>query len=153
MLPIANSLGNISPYLLNKPCIFNFLLYCSWWQHPTRYQLYGYLPPIIKTIQVRGTRHAGYCLRSRDELISNVLLWTPTYGWAKAGRSAWTYIQQLCVDMGCSPEDLPEAMNDREKWREMVSDILAGGMTWWWWCCIAQIMIWDWCRILLFVPV
>ena len=23
--------------------------------------------------------------------------------------------QQLCEDTGCSPEDLPEAMNDREK--------------------------------------
>ena len=30
------------------------------------------------------------------------------------------YIQQLCEDTGCSPEDLPEAMNDREKWRERV---------------------------------
>ncbi len=30
-------------------------------------------------------------------------------------------------DTGCSPEDLPEAMNDREKWREMVRDIRAGG--------------------------
>ena len=32
------------------------------------------------------------------------------------GRPARTYIQQLCEDTGCSPEDLPEAMNDREKW-------------------------------------
>ena len=31
----------------------------SLWQHPTRYQLYGHLPPITKTIQVRPTRHAG----------------------------------------------------------------------------------------------
>ena len=30
-------------------------------------------------------------------------------------------------------EDLPEAMNDREKWRERVRDIRAGGATWWWW--------------------
>ena len=28
----------------------------SWRQHPTRYQLYGHLPPITKTIQVRQTR-------------------------------------------------------------------------------------------------
>ena len=72
--------------------------------------------PITKTIQVRRTRHAGHCWRSSDELISDVLLWTPTYGQAKAGRPARTYIQQLCEDTGCSPEDLPEAMNDREKW-------------------------------------
>ena len=46
----------------------------SWWQHSTRHQLYGHLPPITKTIQVRRTRHAGHCWRSRYELISDVLL-------------------------------------------------------------------------------
>ena len=35
----------------------------------------------------------------------------------------------LCEDTGCSPEDLPEAMNDREKWRERVRDIRASGTT------------------------
>ena len=82
----------------------------SWRQHPTRHQLYGHLPPITKNIQVRRTRHAGHCWRSRDELISDVLLWTPTYGRAKAGLPARTYIQQLYEDTGCSPEDLPEVI-------------------------------------------
>ena len=49
----------------------------SWQQHPTRHQLYAHLPPITKTIQVRRIRHAGHCWRSNDELISDVLLWTP----------------------------------------------------------------------------
>ena len=105
----------------------------SWRQHPTRPQLYGHLPAITKNVQVRRTRHAGHCWRSKDELISDVLLWTPTNGCAKAGQPARTYIQQLCEDTGCNPEDLPEAMNDREKWRERVRDICAGGTTWWWW--------------------
>ena len=83
----------------------------SWRQHPTRHQLYGHLPPITKTTQVRLTRYAGHCWRSKDELTSDVLLWTPAYGQTKAGRPARTYIQQLCEDPGCSPEDLPEAMN------------------------------------------
>ena len=65
----------------------------SWRQHPTRHQLYGHLPPITKTVQVRRTRHAGHCWRSKDKLVSDVLLWTPTYGQAKAGRPARTYIQ------------------------------------------------------------
>ena len=90
----------------------------SWMQHTTNQQVYGQLPPITKTIKVRRTKHAGHCWRSRDELINDVLLWTPSHGRAKAGLPARTYIQQLCEDMGCSPEDLPEAMNDREKWRE-----------------------------------
>ena len=103
----------------------------SWRQHPTRHQLYGHLPPITKTIQVRRIRHAGHCWRSRDEFISDLLLWTPTYGRAKAGRPARTYIQQQSEFTRCSPEDLPEAMNDREKWRERVRDIRASGTTWW----------------------
>ena len=105
----------------------------SWRQHPTRHQLYGHLPTITKTIQVRRTRHAGHCERSRDELISDVLLWTPTYGRAKAGRPTRTYIQQLCEDTGFSPEDLAEAMDDRKKWRERVRDIHATSTTWWGW--------------------
>ena len=105
----------------------------SWWQHPTKHQLYDHLPPITETIQVRRIRHAGHCWRSRFEIISDVLLWIPTYERAKAGRPARTYIQQLYEDTGCSPEDLPEAMNDREKWRERVRDIRASRTTWWWW--------------------
>ena len=104
----------------------------SWRQHPTRHQLYGHLPPITKTIEVRQTRHTGHCWRSREKLINDVLIWTPTYGRAKAGGPARTYIQPLCEDMGCSSEDLLEAMNDREKWR--ARDIRAGDTTWWrWW--------------------
>ena len=86
----------------------------SWRQHPTRHQLFGHLPPITKTIKVRRTRHAGHCWRSRDELISDVLLRTPTHGRAKAGRPARTYIH-------------------REKWRERVRGIRATSTTWWWW--------------------
>ena len=92
---------------------------------PPRHQLYDHLPPITKSIQVRRTRHAGHCWRSRDELIRDVLQWTPTHGRAKAGRPARTYIQQLSEDTGCCPEDLPRAMNDREEWRERVRDIRA----------------------------
>ena len=63
----------------------------SWQQHPTRHHLYGHLPPITKTIQARRTRHARHRWRSKDELVSDVLLWTPTYGQSKAGPPARTY--------------------------------------------------------------
>ena len=32
-----------------------------------------------------------------------------------------------------SSEDLPGAMDDRERWRERFRDICADGTTWWWW--------------------
>ena len=61
-----------------------------WQQHATRRQLYGCRPPITKTIQAIRTRHDGHCLRSKDEIVSDVLLWTPAYGQSKAGRPART---------------------------------------------------------------
>ena len=115
----------------NYTRILRAILNKSWRQHPTRHQLYVHLPPITKTIQTRRTRHAGHCWRSKDELRSDVLQWTPAYSREKAGRPARTYILQLCEDTGCIYEDLPEAMNDREKWRERVRDIRASGTTWW----------------------
>ena len=105
----------------------------SWRQHPTKQQLYGYLLPITKSIQVKRIRLAGYCWWSRDELTSDELLWTPPHWRAKTGRPARTYIQQLCVDTGCYHEDLPEVMDDREGWQERIRDIRADSATWWWW--------------------
>ena len=76
----------------NKKNQLRAILNKSWRQHPTRHQLYGHLHPITKTIQVWRTRHAGHCWRSKGELISDVLLWTPAYDRAKAERPARTYI-------------------------------------------------------------
>ena len=120
----------------------------SWREHPTKHQLYSHLSPITKTIIVRWIRHTGHCWRCRNELISDVPLWTLSYGQAKGGRPARTYIQQLCQNTGCSPEDLPEAMNDREEWRQRVRDIRASGTTWWWWwwwLCITLLPL-VWCN-------
>ena len=91
----------------------NAISHKSGQQHPTKQQLYGHLPPISKTIQIRQTRHARQFWRSKDELISNVLLSTLSHG---HGRTSRTYLQQLRIDTGCSLEDLLEAMDDREKW-------------------------------------
>ena len=42
----------------NYTRMLSAILNKSWRQHPTRHQLYGHLPPITQTIQVRRTRHA-----------------------------------------------------------------------------------------------
>ena len=100
-------------------------------QHPTKQQLYSHLPPITKTIQVRWTRHAGHSWRSKDELISHVLLWIPSHGRAKVGWLTRTYIQKLCADTGCSLVDLLGAMDDRDGWRERVREICANSVAQW----------------------
>ena len=97
----------------------------SWRQHQTKQHLYDHLPPV----KIRQTRHSGHCWRSWYELVCYVLLWTPSQRRAKAGRPARTYIQQLCADTGCSPEDLPKAIGDKKGWRERVRNIRANSAT------------------------
>ena len=102
-------------------------------------QVLATTPHETPTIRTLAPHHKNYTsstnqarrtlLEKQGQLISDVLLWTPTHRCARVGRPARTYIQQLCEDTGCNPEDLPEAMNDREKWRETVRDIRASGAT------------------------
>ncbi len=73
----------------------------SWKQHPTKHHLYGHLPPISQTIQVRRARHAGK-------------RWTPTHGHSSVGGLAETYIHHLRANTGCRLEDLPNAMTNRD---------------------------------------
>ena len=88
----------------------------SWREHPIKRQLYGHLPTISKTIQIRWVRHAGFCWRSNGELISYVLQWDPSHGPARVRRPARTYLQQLSTDSGISMEDQRGAMYDRYEW-------------------------------------
>ena len=114
----------------NYTRMFRAVLNKSWRQHSTKQQLYGHLPPITKTIKVRRTRHAAHCWRSKDELISDILLWTPSHRRAKVVRPARTYIRLFYANTGCSLENLPGAMDDRDGWRERVREIRAGSATW-----------------------
>ena len=107
----------------------------SWKQHLRKQQLYGHIPPIKKTIQVRRNWHARRCWRSKDELISGILLWTSSHRQANVRRLARSYKQQLCADTGYSL-DLPGAMYDRNGWREKIREIHVGSVIWWWYILI-----------------
>ena len=108
------------------------ILNMSWKQHPTKQQLYGYIQPIMQTIQVRRTRVQDTA--GEIGMIScDILLWTPSHGRKKAWQAVRTYIQQICAVTGCSVEDLPGAMDYREGWGKRVREIHTGGLTWWWW--------------------
>ena len=65
-----------------------------WKQHPTKQQLF---PSHLKNHPIRRTRHAGYCWRSKEELKSDILPWTPTQEWASVDRPTRTYVQTLDV--------------------------------------------------------
>ena len=100
----------------------------SFKQYPFKQQLYHHLPPILQTIQVRWARHGWHYWRSKDELISNFLLWTPTHGHTTVDEPAKICIHQFCVDTGCRLEDLKNVMG-----RERVKGIHTASTSWWWW--------------------
>ena len=66
----------------NYTKILNAVLNKSWKQNPTKQQLYSHLPPIS---QIRQIRHVKHCWRSKDELINDILLWSPAHGHASVG--------------------------------------------------------------------
>ena len=80
-------------------------------------------------VNIRQTRYVEHCWRGKDELVSDVLLWIPSYGRAKAVRLPQTFIQQLCADTGCSPGDQSKAMDDWEVWQERVRNIRGDSAT------------------------
>ena len=57
----------------------------------------------------------GHYQRSKVKLLSDILLWTPTYGHTSIGQPAKAYIYQFCTDTECHLEDLPRVMNDRNE--------------------------------------
>ena len=65
----------------------------SWTQQPKQLYLYCYQPHITKTLQVKLTKHAGHCWKNKNELIIDVLRWTPSHGQAKVGWPARTFIE------------------------------------------------------------
>ena len=110
-------------------------------QHYTKQQFYGHLPPTLKTIQVRWTRHAGHCWKSKDELMGEVLLLTLTHGPAGVSQPARTYLHKLCANTRRSLKKLPGVKDDWDGWREREKIIIihAVSATWrwrwwrWWW--------------------
>ena len=85
----------------------------SWKQHPTKEQLNGHLPLISKIIILRQTRHARHCWRTRVELMSDIILWTPIHRCSRVDRPARTYISFVWT-LDVIWKDLSEAMGDRD---------------------------------------
>ena len=56
-----------------------------------------------------------YIYLSKGELISDIPQWIPSHGGASDGHLARTYLQQVCTDTGCSLEDLPNVMDNRDE--------------------------------------
>ena len=95
---------------------------------PKKRQLYGHLPPWRQ-------RDVERCWKSKDELMSDVLLWTLIHGPTSISKPARTDIHQLSTDTGCRQDDLSGAMDDRKRWWERVKELCAVCVAWSWIFC------------------
>ena len=86
-------------------------------------QLHGHFPHISKNVQVIRTRHERYCWRSKDELICDILQWTPIHGGVIVGQLARFFLYQFFADRGYSLEDLPGVKDNRDGCRERMRKI------------------------------
>ena len=91
----------------------------SWRDHIFNKDLYGKIPKITDTIHEQRLRFSGHCWRSKNEVVSDVLLWLPIHGRRSRGRHAKTFVDQLMEDTSCNYEELPNAMMNREEWRDV----------------------------------
>ena len=59
-----------------------------------------------------------YCWKSKDELISDVVWWTPTHGSTNVGWLFKNCIDHLYANTGDQQEDLPSSMTMSDWWWE-----------------------------------
>ena len=94
----------------------------SWKTHPTKGQIYGDLPPISSILKARRVQFAGHCFRAEGEIISSLLLWTPS---THSRSRKLSYPDVIARDAGIDRRDLGRVMQDRDTWRKCVNSIIS----------------------------
>ena len=90
----------------------------TWRQRILKEVLYAGLPRISTTIREKRLRFSGHCWRSKNEAISNLVLWEPKHGKRSVRGQARTFVNLLDVDTRVPKGCLPAAMGDRVGWRK-----------------------------------
>ena len=101
----------------------------SWREHMTNRELYNNIPRITSSIREQRIRFAGHCWRSKKELVSDVLLWTPKHGQRSRGRPAKTFVDQMVEETECEVEEMINFMDNRDEWKKRVLECRASS-TW-----------------------
>ena len=93
------------------------------WEQRQHKKLYGHLPPITQTIQIRWIKHAEYYRRSKDELISNMdsYKWTHQHWSTSKDLEISALYRQDAVKKTCQVQWLIETDGKRESGNSMLS--------------------------------
>ena len=61
--------------------------------------------------------------RSKNEVVSDLVLWEPKHGKNSIGGQAGTFVDLLEVDTGVLRDCLPAAIDDRVGWRKRAREV------------------------------
>ena len=96
----------------------------TWRQRIASEVLYAGLPVISTTVSLR---FSGHCWRSKNEVVSDLVLWEPKHGKRSVGGQPRTFVDLLEADTGVPRDCLSTAMDDRVGWRERAVGGWGGG--------------------------
>ena len=108
----------------NAECFLNQF----WKQQPTNQQLYGHLPPIAQTMQIRQATHAGHCCRKK-----RTNSWLMFSKWHLHMSIPVLAMHQKLIFI--SSARILDALqwSYQERWLERVKAIWTVGLPYWWW--------------------
>ena len=86
--------------------------------------------PFLRPFKYDNQDMLDTAAEARNELVNDVLQWTPSHEQASMGWSTRTYLQQLCTESRCSLEDLTEVMDYRDEWCERIREICTSCVMW-----------------------
>ena len=127
----------VSAFFYNLPLICYLLLYIpdktldraytkllrvvknvTWRQRITNEMLYAGLPWTLTTIRERRLWFSSYCWRSKNEVVSDLVLWELKHGKRSVRGQARTFVDLLEADTDVPRHCLLAAMDDRVGWRK-----------------------------------
>ena len=97
----------------------------TWRQRITNEMLYAGLPTILTTIRLSHLRFSGHCWRSKNEVVSSLVLWKLKHGNRSIGRQTRTFVCLLEADTVVPRDCLLAVIDDRVGWRKKAT----GGST------------------------
>ena len=90
----------------------------TWRQRITNELPYAGLPRISTTIREKPLRFSGHCWRSKNEIVSDLVLWERKHGKRSIGVQARTLIDVLEGNTWVPTDCLPAVMDDRVGWKK-----------------------------------
>ena len=88
---------------------------------------YAGLPRISTTIRERRFWFSGHCCGSKNEVVSDSVLWEPKHGKRRVGGQILTFVDLLEADTGVPRDCFLAAIDDRVGWRNRAMGEEGGG--------------------------